>query len=168
MKNTLILSFACIVVGAIFYFALTAKVFPNAKKPPSVSNEMTAQKKVYSEDEVKAKIEFQRKQTELARAWRELITVEKSGGKQLGIGGGFEDVTIRVKNDTDYLINETTVQVNIYRGFFSNKLCNSEDVKIYNIPPKAEKSIPYTFRNCGQDLKVLVIGYSCHEMEIGE
>lgn len=167
MKNTLILCLCSIVFGAVLYYIMTARIITTGKKPP-VKVEKTAPQKVYNEDEVKAKIEFQKKQTELSHTWRELITVEKSGGKQLGIAGGFEDVTIRVKNETDYLINEATVQINIYRGLVSNKLCNSEDVKIYNIPPKAEKSIPYTFRECGQDLKVLVIGYSCHEMETGE
>ena len=170
MKNTIIFAFACVVIGGLAYYLLSAPVFPaRPKSHPSVSKEAAAPApKIYTEAEIEAKIAFEKNRQYLQDHWRALVTVAQSGGTQLGIGGGFENVTIRVTNDTDYLINEAVVQITIFRGFRGNKLCHTEDITLYNIPAHAEKSTPYTFTDCGQALQVWVIGFTCTELATGE
>jgi hypothetical protein len=106
-------------------------------------------------------IKRERDLSDLKQNWQQIIRVNKNGGKQLGITGGFRDVEIRVNNDTDYPLDKVTVLVRL-QGIFNQ--CYTEKLTFEDIPANGEYSEYFTHTSCGQTLYVDVIGFKCHKL----
>ena len=176
MKNTLITAFVSVFLGGIaVYFLMQKPVLQPISSTTPLQNPIQPpkEKPTYTESEVQAKLNLQRELSNIKQNWKELITCEKNGGEQGGLLiGGFKDVTIRIKNNSRYDLDNAVIGVFIYRGIGENKQCHYEPIMFENIPAKTEKSKKYSHPECGQRLDVIMqavviesIGFSSAEIE---
>lgn len=168
--KTFVIALACLLFGAFGVYLImrpqTNKKPTESIKPQTKTNSINNEK-IYTEDEVKAKIEFERKRNKLESNWRELIICEKSGGKWGGaLAGGFQDVTIRIKNNSDYMIDNLVVGVFLYRGLNADIQCYYEPILFENVPPNAEKSKKFTYTKCGQRLDAIIQALNIESLEL--
>ena len=106
---------------------------------------------------------FEHDQKYLSVNWRELITVEYSGGDQLGLTGGFRNVDIIVTNKTEYPVDEVTVSINVM-GILG-RVCHSRIVTLNDIASFDNNTSLFSHGECGQTMSVRVIGFKCSALK---
>ena len=116
-----------------------------------------------SSNEVERHAKFEHDQRELSVNWKDLITVEQSGGEQLGLTGGFRDVNIIVTNKTEYPVDEVTVMIRVM-GIWG-RVCHSRMVTLDNIASFDNGSSQFTYTGCGQTMAVDIIGFKCNALK---
>lgn len=120
----------------------------------------------YTANDVAKKVKYEKDRVEMRDNWQSLIQVYKSGGKQLGVTGGFRDVGIVVRNNSDYTIDEVTAFVEIEGVWSTTRMCYTEIITFDNISSGSESTQYFSHESCGQILHVKVVGFKCSSLDV--
>ena len=93
--------------------------------------------------------------------WQDYISVTNNEYKYYSLGG-IEDLEVIATNNTEYKIDEMTIDV-CY--IIDNGTCfKNEEVTIYNIPPNSTKSVSAPNSTRGKSVQLTVMGIYSDEM----
>jgi hypothetical protein len=117
-------------------------------------------------DESEAKRRKKSKHDNLLVNWETRLTADFYGGKWYTLieGGGFNNVNVAAKNDTDYTMDEIKVKFEVKKRL-NNHVCFSREISFYNVAPHSSKSEVVSCE-CGMRPATLGVTYfKCSELD---
>ncbi|HVI43631.1 MAG TPA: hypothetical protein VM802_02125 [Chitinophaga sp.] len=104
---------------------------------------------------------FIERRTYYRRNWQQFITVN-AGDYRTGFFGGIRDLSIAVRNQTEYPIDNVVVQVQYMRN--NNEVFKTEQYTISNIPEKGTRSVAASNSRKGSKVSIKLLGITSQAM----